>query len=50
MDAAATEPGSEEQPEVIVTRDNGNLPPDCGPRALAEELAALQNLDVGALK
>jgi hypothetical protein len=35
LDAAATEPGGDERPEVIVTRHNGNLPPDCGPRAVA---------------
>jgi hypothetical protein len=43
LDAAATEPGGEEQPEVIVTRDNGNLPPDCGPRAVAGLLLRFLN-------
>lgn len=34
VEAGTTEAG-EEQPEIIVTRDNGDLPPDCGPRAVA---------------
>jgi hypothetical protein len=34
-EATTTELDGEEQVEVIVTRDNGDLPPDCGPRAVA---------------
>src|SRR5437660_9439790 len=43
VEAGTTEPGGEEQPEIIVTRDNGDLPPDCGPRAVAGLLLRFVN-------